>query len=261
MRGGERTSSKTPSRDQSRWAESSTTVETPRVRCSRAQLARAARSTTSQRPNREAWKTSSVFTGCTERERDKVPWRADPFNRSLVSSCDPLGQPVRRVRRGWRFGQASGVALRVFSAGRNVEENASVGIAKAKVTHMRSQSRIGCSPSSERVPVSGLRLVKRSSVKPTVGVTGGWVEIFHLDRLHSRSNVEHTAVQPFCGFQRSGFCFAGSDMASQGITESLRHPQYLHELKACGGAPETRALSLHGQRLPTESTVSTASKR
>ena len=106
-----------------------------------------------------------------------------------------------------------------------------------------------------------LSSVKRSSVKPTASVTGGWIEIFHLDRLHSRSNVEHTAVQPLCGFQRSGLYFAGSEIASQGITESLRHPQYLHELKAGGGAPETPALSLHGQRLPTMSKVSTASKR
>ena len=41
--GGERTSSDTPSRDQSRWAESSTTAENPRVRSSRSQLAPSAR--------------------------------------------------------------------------------------------------------------------------------------------------------------------------------------------------------------------------
>ena len=108
-----------------------------------------------------------------------------------------------------------------------------------------------------------LFLVKRSSVRPTVGVTGGWIDIFHLGRLHSRSNMEHTAVQTFCGFQRPGFLVRRIRRGEpRGITESLRHPQYMHELKACGGAPETPALSLHGQqRLPTKSTVSTASKR
>ena len=60
------------------------------------------------------------------KERDKVPWRAHPFkpkshaSARSVSSSDILGQLVRRVHRGRRFG-------------RNVEENASVGIAKAKV--------------------------------------------------------------------------------------------------------------------------------
>ena len=164
------------------------------------------------------------------------------YQESPVSSSDPLGQPVRRVRRGRRFGRVDGVARRVFGRTQRRRE-CERGDRDWRRSHMRSQSRIGCSPSSECVPVSGLRLVERSCVKPTVGVTGGLIEIFHLDRLHSRSNMEHTAAQPFCGFQRSGFCFAGSDMASQGITESLRHPQYLHELKACGGAPETPALS------------------
>ena len=201
--GGERTSSDTPPRDQSRWAESSTTAETPRVRSSRAQLARAARSTTSQRPNREAWRTSSAsqaarkesgtrFLGEPTRSSQShmpVPGALSAAPTLLVSQC------AKSVVDG---ALDELMALHEeFLAGRNVEENASVEIAKAKVKHMRSQSRIGCSPSSECVPVSGLRLVKISSVKPTVGVTRGLTEIFDLDRLHSRSNMKKHGCATF----------------------------------------------------------------
>ena len=124
-----------PSRDQSRWAGSSTTAETPRVRSSRAQLARAARSTTSQHPNREAWRTSLASQAAREESGTRffgeptrssqshtpVPGALSATPTFLVSQC------AESVVDGALDELMA--SHEEFSAGHNVEENASVVIA------------------------------------------------------------------------------------------------------------------------------------
>ena len=144
-----------------------------------------------------------AVTGCTEKRAGPGSLESRPVQAKVTYQYH---EPRQQLRPSWSASAPSPswtalldelVALHeeVCAAGRNVEENPSVGDREgeghtpAVAIKDRLFALVGMCPCFR--PSSMLFLVKRSSVKSTVGaVTGGWIEIFHLMQYgtHGRAN-------------------------------------------------------------------------
>ena len=157
--------------------------------------------TTSQRPNREAWRTSSPsqaarkesgtrFFGESTRSSQShlpVPGESSAAPTFLVSQCaesvvDGALDELMALHEEVFFGRTQ--------RGRECERGDREGEGHTPAVAIKDRlfALVGMCPCFR--PSSMLFLVKRSSVKSTVGVTGGWIEIFHLMQYgtHGRAN-------------------------------------------------------------------------